>query len=187
LTLQPSSLKLLCGKKETELFKEGEEKLNNRIVNKYTADKDAKWGAKSSSKIWFGYKRHCNVDMRFGLIGKLAVTPANVLDFQVLEEICPTDAMVFMDKLYDTKKSYLVLKANNCAPATIMKNNNKCKNKDLDKYRSHIRMPYEGTFSRLPKRTRYRGIVKVLFQCFSEAICHNFKKAVRFLTDTAGA
>lgn len=161
----------------------GERKLNNRIVNKYTVDKDAKWGAKSKSKIWFGYKRHCNVDMRYGLIDKLAVTPANVLDFQTLPNICPTNAMVFMDKLYDTKKSYLILKANSCAPATIMKNSNKNKNKDLDKWRSHIRMPYEGTFSKLPKRARYRGTIKVLFQCFSEAICHNLKKAVRFLPD----
>jgi len=171
-------------------IKEGEKKLNNRIVNKYTADKEAKWGAKSKSKIWFGYKRHCNVDMRFGLIDKLAVTPANVLDFQVLPDICPIDSMVFMDKLYDTKKSYLILKANNCASATIMKNNNKNKDKDLDKWRSHIRMPYEGTFSKLEKRTRYRGRIKVLFQCFTEAICHNLKKAVKFLPDlpeTSGA
>jgi len=165
-------------------IKDGEEKLNNKIVNKYTADKDAKWGAKSKTKIWFGYKRHCNVDMRFGLIDKLSVTPANVLDFQVLDEICPIDSMVFMDKLYDVQNSYQILKANNCASAIIRKNNNKAKNKDLDKYRSHLRMPFEGTFSKLNKRTRYRGRIKVLFQCFTEAICHNLKKAVKILPDT---
>jgi len=30
---------------------DGEEKLNNAVVNKYTADKQAKWGAKSKRKI----------------------------------------------------------------------------------------------------------------------------------------
>lgn len=173
-------------------IKDGAEKLNNQVVNKYTADKDAKWGAKSKTKIWFGYKRHCNVDMRFGLIDKLTATPANILDFQVLDEICPTDSMVFMDKLYDVQSSYQILSANNCTSAIIRKNNNKNKNKDLDKYRSTIRMPYEGTFSKLEHRARYRGKVKVLFQCFAEAICHNLKKAVKILPnrnipETSGA
>ncbi len=58
----------------------GEEKLNNANVEKYAADKDARWGAKSKTNIWFGYKRHHNVDMRFGLIDKVAVTPANAPD-----------------------------------------------------------------------------------------------------------
>ncbi len=66
-------------------IKAGEEKLNNAVVSKYAVDKDAKWGAKGKNKIWFGFKRHANVDMRFGLIDKICVTPANVLDWQVLE------------------------------------------------------------------------------------------------------
>lgn len=61
-------------------IKNGDEKLNNKVVNKYTADKQAKWGAKSKNNIWFGYKRHNAVDMRFGLINKVAVTPANMPD-----------------------------------------------------------------------------------------------------------
>jgi len=53
------------------------------------------------------------------------VTPANVLDWQVLENICSPNSMIFMDKLYDTKKSYQVLKANNSASGIIQKNNNR--------------------------------------------------------------
>jgi len=159
-------------------IKEGEEKLNNKNVKNYAADKEARWGAKSKTNIWFGYKRHCSVDMRFGLIDKLAVTPANILDFQVLENICPKNQMVFMDKLYDTKKSNLILLANGCASAMIRKNNNKNKNRDLDRWRSKIRMPFEGIFSKLRKRTRYRGKLKVLFENFGLAMCHNLKKAI---------
>jgi len=167
-------------------IKNGEEKLNNINVKNYAADKDARWGAKGKNKIWYGYKRHCNVDMRFGLIDKLCVTPANVLDFQVLERICSQNCMAFMDKLYDVKSSYLILKENNCASGIIMKNNNKAKDKYLDSWRSKTRMPFEGTFSKQRKRTKFRGQTKVLFQCFAEALCHNLKKAVTILPTPAG-
>jgi IS5 family transposase len=168
-------------------IKAGEEKLNNSNVGKYSADKDARWGAKSKNKIWFGHKLHTSVDMRFGLIDKLAVTPANVMDFQALSNICPINQMIFMDKLYDTKKCNLILQMNNCASGIIRKNNNKNKNRDLDKWRSKIRMPFESTFSKLNKRTRYRGSVKVLLQYFFEAIVHNLKKTIRVLPDPIGA
>lgn len=164
-----------------EAIRQGEEKLNNLIVNKYTADKEAKWGAKSKNHIWFGYKRHVCVDMRFGLIDKLAVTPANVLDFQALADICPSNCMAFLDKLYDTKKSNQILLANGCAVGTIRKNNNKNKNRDLDRWRSKVRMPFEGIFSKLRKRTRYRGRLKALFENFGLALCHNLKKAIKVL------
>ena len=159
-------------------IKDGEEKLNNLIVNKYSKDKQAKWGAKNKNSIWFGYKRHCSVDMRFGLVDKLALTPANVLDPHVLKNICPKNRMVFMDKLYDTKKSNQILKANGCASGIIRKNNNKEKNKDLDSWRSKTRMPFESTFSKMRKRAKFRGQVKVTMQCFFEALCHNLKKAI---------
>lgn len=166
---------------------DGEKKLNNSNVGDYAADPDARWGAKGKDKIWFGYKRHNAVDMRYGLISKLAITPANVLDFQALPNICPKGGMVFMDKLYDTRGSDAILAANGCAAGTIRKNSNKNKNRDLDRWRSKIRMPFEATFSKLNHRARYRGRVKVLFQNFAEAIVFNLKKAIRVLPDMAGA
>lgn len=162
-------------------IKEGEEKLNNTNVKNYASDKDARWGAKSKHKIWYGFKRHHVVDMRKGLIEKVLTTPANVLDFQVLDQICPQNCMTFMDKLYDVKSSYPILEKNNCHSGIIKKNNNKSKNRDLDKWISSMRMPHEGNFSKLRKRARYRGLTKVGFQCLFEAIAHNFKKAVSIL------
>lgn len=159
----------------------GEEKLNNANVKNYAADTEARWGAKSKTSIWFGYKRHHNVDMRHGLIDKVAVTPANIPDPKALKEIITHDTMIFMDKIYDQKKSYQTLQANHCHSGIIKKNNNKTKNKDLDIWKSKIRMPFEGNFSKLRKRAKFRGQVKVLFQCFSEALCHNLKKAIAIL------
>jgi len=166
-------------------IKDGHDKLNNLVVKNYAADKDARWGAKSKKNIWFGYKRHTAVDMRYGLITKTTVTPANVLDFQVVEQICPKEGYVFMDKLYDTKKTDQKIKASGCYSGTIRKKNNPNKNYDLDRWRSSMRMPYESTFSKLPKRTRYRGKIKVTFQNFGESICFNLKKAIQYLPNLA--
>lgn len=160
---------------------EGEKKLKNAIVNSYTADKDAKWGAKSKSNIWFGYKRHNAVDMRFGLIQKVAVTPANVPDYKAVKGIAPNQGMVFMDKGYDYPEADQWIREKGGTPATLRKNNNKQKNFDLDRWRSGVRMPYESTFSKQSKRAKYRGQVKVTFQCLAEAIVYNLKKAVRIL------
>jgi transposase, IS5 family len=161
-------------------IKDGHDKLNNLVVKDYAADKEARWGAKSKKHIWFGYKRHTAVDMRYGLISKTTVTPANVLDYQVVEQICPDQGYIFMDKLYDTKKTDLKVRASGCSPGTIRKNNNPHKNRDLDKWRSSMRMPYEGTFSKLPKRARYRGKTKIAFQNFGESLTYNLKKAIHY-------
>lgn len=174
-------------KERDEAIKRGEEKLNNANVKNFAADKEARWGAKSKTKYWFGYKRNHSVDMRYGLIDKVAVTPGNILDYEVVKNICPKNCMVFSDKLYDCKEAYLALQVNNCHAATIRKNNNKKKNKDLDKWRSKIRMPFEGNFSKLRKRAKFRGLKKVTMQCFFEAICHNLKKAVNIIPQTIEA
>ena len=163
-------------------IRDGAEKLNNANVENYAADKDARWGAKSKKNIWFGHKRHAAVDMRHGLIKKVAITPANTPDFKTVKSIAPKQGAVFMDKMYDTKKTDGILKAKGIYAATIRKNNNQEKNRDLDRWRSGIRMPFEGVFSKMSKRARYRGHAKVVMQAFLQAITHNLKKAVRILT-----
>ena len=162
-------------------IRDGAEKLNNVNVKKYAADKDARWGAKSKKNIWFGHKRHAAVDMRHGLVKKVAVTAANVPDFKVVKSVCPKQGAVFMDKMYDTGKTDALLRGRGIHAATIRKNTNKMKNRDLDRWHSGIRMPFEGTFSKMSKRARYRGHAKVVMQAFFQAIVHNLKKAVRLL------
>jgi len=163
-------------------IKDGADKLDNSNVKKYATDKDARWGAKSKKKYWFGYKRNTAVDMRCGLIKKVTVTPANVLDFEAVEDIMPDQGAVFMDKGYDTKKTDDIIKAHGCYAATIRKNNNKEKNPDLDSWHSKIRMPFEGTFSKMDKHARYRGLEKNGMQGFLQAVAYNLKKAVNILT-----
>lgn len=159
---------------------DGHAKLNNLIIREYAADNQARWGVKSKKNVWFGYKRHSALDMRYGLITKTTVTRANVLDFEVVDQICPNQGYVFMDKLFDTKDTDKKIYASGCSPGTIRKRNNPIKNHALDRWRSRIRMPYEGVFSKLSKRTRYKSLVKVAFQNYAESICYNLKKALRY-------
>jgi len=165
----------------------GQEKLNNANVAKYAADKDARWGAKGKNNIWFGYKRHNAVDMRYGLISKVAATPANTPDFKAVKNLCPNQGMVFMDKGYDYREADQWIREKGGVPATLRKNNNKQKNRDLDAWRSKVRMPFESTFSKQHKRAKYRGQAKVLFQCLAEAMVYNLKKAVKILPSLATA
>lgn len=174
----------LWGERDKALA-DGEQKLNNSNVAKYAADTDARWGAKSKNKIWFGHKRHLSVDMRYGLIRKSTITNASVPDFKTVKSILPKQGAVFMDKLYDTNFTNKLVTAHNCHVATIQKDNRKNRDKSLNAWRSRIRMPFENVFSKLPKQARYRGHAKVTMQAFMQAIVHNLKKAILHIPSLA--
>ncbi|MBK9499322.1 MAG: transposase [Leptospiraceae bacterium] len=154
----------------------GEEKVNNSNIGDYSADKDARFGNKGRGKFWFGYKRHQCVDAASGLVEKVAVTPANVSDADGLKRVCPKEGMVLSDKAYSTQDAQNTMKANYCHSGAIMKNNMKGKNKQKDKWLTKLRSPFENTFSRLQKKSRYRGITKNQMQVFLEAIDFNIKR-----------
>lgn len=159
-------------------LKEGEDKLNNKNVGNYSADKQARFGCKGKDKFWFGYKRNLCADMRQGLIIKLAVTPANVPDQQAFKHICPEQGMVIGDKSYGLGPAQEVMKGRGCHSGAILRNNMKKKNKDKDKWLTKVRAPFENLFSKDERKSRYRGWAKVQLQGFLEAIVHNVKRMV---------
>ena len=160
-------------------IKAGEDKLNNININEYAADPDAKVGCKGKDKFWYGYKRHVAVCMKHGLISKTATTSANISDAEGLERVCPKQGMVIADKGYCGKKAQTTIKKNGCYSGAILKNNMIDKNHKKDKFLSKLRMPYEGVFSKMSKRVRYRGLVKVQFQIIMQAFVHNFKRLMQ--------
>ena len=160
-------------------IKEGEEALNNTNVKKYSADPQARFGCKGKSKFWFGYKGHVGVDMGSGLIERAALTPANVSDQSGFKSICPRDGqMVFADKAYCLKPAQWAMTVRGAVSGAILKQNMIGKNKDLDRWRSAVRAPFEGVFSKFEKRARYRGLANVQFQFFMDALVHNIKRLV---------
>ena len=159
-------------------LKKGEESLNNANIENYSADKDARFGCKGKNKFWFGYKKHISVDMGSGLINKIAITPANITDQAGLKHICPEGGMVFADKQYCCKRAQITMKSNGCHSGAILKNNMMNKNKDKDRWITKMRAPFEMIFSKMSKRARYRGLVKVQLQAFLEAIVFNVKRLI---------
>ena len=156
------------------------EKLNNSNISQFTADKQAKIGCKGGKKFWMGYKKQVSVDMQSGLINKVAVFSANQPDANGLKNVSPSKGAVYTDKGYCTKPARYAAAHNGIHLAAIKKNNMKDKNKDLDKYYSSIRSPFERVFSKESKRVRYRGIAKNQFAAFMQAICFNTRRLIKF-------
>lgn len=156
----------------------GEEKLNNLNVKKYASDPQATYGCKGKNKFWFGYKRHQCVDMKQGMVTKVAITSANVNEDQAFKHVAPSQGIAYMDKQYATAEVNKEAQRKGCITRAIKKKNQTDKNWDFDKYISRIRMPYEGTFSKLNKHARYCGTAKMQFQGFMQAITHNLKRLI---------
>lgn len=152
--------------------------MNNRNVEQYSSDPDARYGAKKKNDLWLGYKRHVCVDVHQGLIDKVAVTAANVHDGKALKHVRPKTGAVLADKIYSDGEAQKELKRRGLHSMAIKKKNAKDKDKDKDRFLSSLRMPFEGVFSKMSKRARYRTKVKVQFQAFMEALVHNFKRLV---------
>ena len=118
--------------------------------------------------------------MGSNMIESIAATPANISDQDGFKYVCPKDGqMTFGDKAYCLAPAQIVMKTKGAISAAILKHTMKGKNKDLDRWRSSVRAPYEGLFSKFEKRARYRGLAKVQFQLFMDAMVWNVKRLVK--------
>ena len=152
----------------------GYEKLNNEVLPEVSADPEAKIGAKSDKKFWYGFKKHVAVDMQSSMITKVAVTPANVTDPDGAKHVLPKSGAVTGDKGYVGAIREMLRRG--LHPMVIKRNNMKDKNADLDRWITKLRCPYEGTFSKQNNRVRYRGIAKNQGAEFMHAVAHNFRR-----------
>ena len=152
----------------------GYEKLNNVVLPEVAADPEAKIGAKSDKKFWYGFKKHVAVDMQSGMITKVAVTPANVTDADGVRHVLPRSGAVAGDKGYVGAIREMLRRG--LHPMVIKRNNMKDKNADLDRWITKLRCPYERVFSKQNKRVRYKGVVKNQGAEFMYGIAHNFRR-----------
>jgi IS5 family transposase len=152
----------------------GYEKLNNEVLTEVSADPEAKIGAKSDKKFWYGFKKHVAVDMQSGMITKVAVTPANVTDAHGARHVLPKSGAVAGDKGYVGAIREMLRRG--LHPMVIKRKNMKEKNADLDRWITKLRCPYERVFSKQNNRVRYKGVVKNQGAEFMHAIAHNFRR-----------
>ena len=146
-------------------------------MENYSVDPDARFGYKGKNRNWLGYKRHHQVDMKQGIITYVEITGTDVNDGKAFidEKVYPESGMAFLDKGYDGDPVEESITRNGRATGGIKKDNRKDKNRDLDRWRTQVRMPFENTFSKMKKSCRYRMKPKVKIQATFEAIVHNLK------------
>lgn len=165
-------------KERDKAIQEKYEKLNNEVLPKVAVDKQARIGCKGKDKFWYGYKQHTSVDMQSGLINKVAITPANEIDGRGLKHVCPNQGGIYADKAYCIEPAKRTAARKGCHLGAIKKNNMIGKNKELDRWYSQLRAPYERVFSQRETRVRYRGVRKNQFAAFMQAISFNLKRLV---------
>ena len=120
--------------------------------------------------------------MQSGMINKVAITSANVIDSKGFKHVAPNSGAAYADKGYSDKNAKQAALTKGVHLCAIKKNNMKGKNRDLDRYYTAIRAPFEHVFSKQNKRVRYRGIAKNQFSAFMQAITFNFKRLVVLTT-----
>ena len=155
------------------------EKLNNETLPKVSHDKEARIGCKGKNKFWVGYKTSVSMDMQTGLINRIFLTSGNITDAKALKYILPNKGAIFGDKGYCTSDGVEEIEKRGCYNATIKKNNMKGKDKDLDKWRTKMRSPYERVFSQLNKKTRYVGRLKNQFTMLMYGLTYNVKRIIK--------
>lgn len=165
-------------KERDAAIKKKMKKLNNETLPKVSHDKEARIGCKGKDKFWYGFKKHVSVDMTHGLINKVAITPANTSDSEGLRHVCSRSGAIYADKGYCGQKAVKAAARKGATLRAIKRNNMKNKNRELDRYISGIRAPFEGVFSKDNKRVRYCGVVKNQFAAFMQAIAFNLKRLV---------
>jgi IS5 family transposase len=166
--------KLSLWEERDKAISEGYEKLNNEVLPEVSADPEARIGAKSSKKFWYGFKKHLALDMQSGMITRVAVTPANVSDSDSAKHVMPRSGAAVTDKGYVGAIREMLRRG--VHPMVIKPNNMKDKNVDLDRWITKLRAPYEGAFSKQNKQVRYKGTVKNQGAEFMYAIAYNFRR-----------
>jgi IS5 family transposase len=144
---------------ENERIKNGEIPEEWSEAKASQKDTDARW-TKKGNKSYYGYKDHVNVDEEYKIIRDYEVTPANLHDSQVFEEIVEVPELpeeqaenesvekprVYADSAYSSEKieSYLEgkgMEARICKKGTRGKELNaeeKAKNREKSRIRSRV-------------------------------------------------
>ena len=116
--------------------------------------------------------------MQSGMINKVAITDASVIDSKGMKHVVPSQGAIYGDKGYCDNNAKIAAKNKNLHLASVKKNNMVGKNNDLDRFYTKMRSPYERVFSKTNHRVRYQGIAKNQFTAFMESIVHNLKRMV---------
>jgi transposase, IS5 family len=154
-------------------------------------DTDARYTRKNNER-YYGYKAHVSADGDNQLICRAKITPANVDDSQVFDELIdgPTQA-VYADKIYDTIKNKAWLAERGMANGILKKSHRfyplTADDRQRNREKSRRRQPIERVFAHFKKwqhyrRVRYLGLIKNQLELTLKAVVYNLRRFVTLAT-----
>ena len=156
-----------------------------KSAKKQPKDIEAKWTVKNGNGF-YGYKFHAGVDLDSGLIRRATLTPANVNEGKVFDQVrCGDEASVFADCAYSTKARRRALREEGVYPGILAKGYYRKKltrgehrrNASLRPIRQHVERVF-GTLKRSYSlsRARYMGLSRNINHALLQAMAFNMKK-----------
>ena len=156
-------------------------------------DPDAAWTKREGSgKKHFGYKAHIAVDQGSGLVREAVLTPANINDTEVADQLIKGDERaIYADKAYDSHVRSARLKAARIKNR-IMRRGNKhhalsARQQQRNRLIAPIRAGVETVFALWKRsygyrRVRYFGLVRNATQLTLLALASNLRRALVLAT-----
>ena len=157
-------------------------------------DPDARFGRKSATKSFYGYKEHLATDADSELITAVSVTPGNVPDSHEFVKLVDHHAQeVTADKGYDTDENHRRLKRRGQHSSIIVKKNrtNRHVIGQADAHSQRERPKIERKFAEQKRyhglrQARYWGLRKVTIQVLMVCIVVNCKRMARLAQANCG-
>jgi transposase, IS5 family len=156
-----------------------------------TSDPDADF-ARRGGKAFFGYKAHVGVDQGSGLIRRARLTPANVHDSAVGDEMIAGDEhKVFADKAYHSQARRERLRAAGIKDGIMRRGARShplsAKDRERNRRLARVRCAVERVFATLKRRyrwtrVRYRGLAKNAAHFFLLCTAINLRRAMVLTT-----
>ena len=157
-------------------------------------DPDARFGRKSATKSFYGYKEHLATDADSEIITAVTVTPGNVPDSnEFVKLVDPHAREVTADKGYDTNANHQRLKSNGQRSSIIVKKNrtNAAVIGQANSQSQRERPNIERKFAEQKKyhglrQARYWGLAKVTIQVLLTCLVVNCKRMARLAETNCG-
>jgi IS5 family transposase len=154
-------------------------------------DADARYTRKYNQS-YYGYKAHVSSDAEHQLIRAAVISPANVNDADLLEQVAPVDAgSLYADKAYDTKSNAAWLRQCGIENQIAKKGAHHIKLTAADqaenRRKSRVRGGIERIFAHWKqwqhyRRVRYLGLARNQLELTLKAVAYNLKRLAGILT-----
>ena len=134
-----------------------------------------------------GYKAHVGVDQDSGIVRRVVVTPANVNDTVVADDLVAGDEKaVYADKAYDSKKRRRRLEEQGMFVGIMHRPTRRPLTEEqtaFNKAVGKVRASVERVFAVMKqhyhlRRTRYRGLARTTTQIYLAMMAMNLKRAL---------